>query len=414
LAVYYGVLTVLALGAGILCWSGLSRWKSILFGFAALLLLGGLAAFRYAVGYDYTHIYVPLYFQTLRDDLSILGSVHEPGFMLLEKLLLFFTPNYQALFIATSFLIYGLTFYYYWKFSPNICLSILIFLLLGQYYSSMNFVRQSMAVAITLFAVPFLQKRRLAAYLLIILLAALFHKSALIMIPFYFINLIPVSWYTLPVYTLVTAVAYLLSGKVVAFVTRFWYSGYGEPDGEVISAFPFPFTISMAIAFALLFGGYKRLRSLNRSYYIYVNYAFFALFFVLMGTRIAILDRFSSYFDAILPVALPLLIQEPEDSKAAEDASPALLPHTRLSLRSSILLGGILIWGAAFHQYVLMKDNHAVVPYRCIFNQPVYQEYTEGLKDDPIGAWEKLLIHWAAGEIDILPEQLLAVPEDPA
>lgn len=84
----------------------------------------------------------------------------------------------------------------------------MLFLLLSEYYCTMNFIRQSIAGIIALFALEFLKKKKFLPYLMIILVASTFHKSALILIPFFFINLIPLNKWVLAVYSAVTALIY--------------------------------------------------------------------------------------------------------------------------------------------------------------------------------------------------------------
>ena len=395
MTVYYCALALLAAGGAVIWRTGVSPKKNLIYGILAFLLLGGLSAVRYDVGFDYANIYVPLYFQLFRGDVSVWNSVHEPGFVLLEKALQLISSNYQILFVVTSALICGLLFFFYWKNTYDLSLAIILFVLLGQYYSSMNFIRQTLAAVIALFAIPFLCRRKVWRYLLLILLASTFHASALILIPFYWINRIPVNKYSLPIYGGIGIVLFLFCRPIVDWVTQFWYQDYHQSNPEVLAGFPVFFTLSAAAAFVLLFIGGRQLRSLNKDYYIYINYAFFTLLFVLLGTRIAILDRFSVYFEMAVPVGLSLLFHS--------------LNRGRLKKYAAVLLGVIAVWGLSIHHYILVEDNHGVVPYACIFGQPSYQAYTQQAKTDPVLAGEELLERgfW------VEPENLLEEPIDP-
>ena len=48
---------------------------------------------------------------------------------------------------------------------------------------------------------------------------------------------------------------------------------------------------------------------------------------------------------------------------------------------TAVFLAFVLCGGLAIHQYALTMDHHGVVPYRCILNQPFYQEYLENLEN---------------------------------
>lgn len=72
----------------------------------------------------------------------------------------------------------------YRKYSSDYVMAIFIFVTCLDYFSYMqNGVRQFTAVAILLFATPFLLEKKYARYILLVLLASTMHQSALLMIP---------------------------------------------------------------------------------------------------------------------------------------------------------------------------------------------------------------------------------------
>jgi len=89
--------------------------------------------------------------------------------------------------IITSFIILLLFFREFKKYSPYIWLSVLMFITVGQFYTSFNIIRQIIAVAIIFSGSKYLYERNLSKYIFIVLLASTFHKTSIIMILFYFI-----------------------------------------------------------------------------------------------------------------------------------------------------------------------------------------------------------------------------------
>ncbi len=80
--------------------------------------------------------------------------------------------------------------WFFRKYSESCIFSIFLFLASTDYISWMfNGIRQFIAVCITLIAVPFIFQRRHVAFLITILIASTFHKSAILMIPFVYISL---------------------------------------------------------------------------------------------------------------------------------------------------------------------------------------------------------------------------------
>lgn len=91
------------------------------------------------------------------------------------------------LFLFTTVSIYIVCYYYaIKKFSPSIILSVII-LLLTSYNQSIYILRQHLSMAILLLSYESIIDRKLFKFLIVCTLAVLFHKTALIWIPVYFI-----------------------------------------------------------------------------------------------------------------------------------------------------------------------------------------------------------------------------------
>lgn len=384
MTVYYVVLGGLALLGGVLRIGGPCRKKDVAFLLIAFLVLGSLSAFRYDIGIDYSYIYSPAYEKILANPsgFPIFGNRQEPGFILLEKAIALCFQNYQMLFIVTSYLLVGLFLYCYWRQSPDVVMSVLLFLLLSEYYCSMNFLRQTLAGVIALLGFPFLKKRKFSPFLAVVLLATCFHKSAILLIPVYLLCLLPFNRLVLAGYSACTLLIYFNTERIMEVVTKYWYSGYSAQSIHVTTSFEWPFTVAMLIEFLIVLFGAKRLQKSGQDANAYLHYAFFAFFFTLMGTRHAILDRFSLYFELAFPLSIPLVYrlfwQEFNCWKTALSASDRWLRRNAQS--AAMLLLVIYGGGIAIHQYALHMDHHGVTPYQTIFNQPFYEQYLTELR----------------------------------
>ncbi|MBE6554654.1 MAG: EpsG family protein [Ruminococcaceae bacterium] len=113
-------------------------------------------------------------------DILRFSSWTEPGFRLLCALVGLFTANGQWLIAVTSLLIHGSVARFICRHSRNIYLSFFLYVTLMIYPFYFSMMRQALAVAVWLFAYGFLKKRKLVPYLLLVLLAASFHTSALL------------------------------------------------------------------------------------------------------------------------------------------------------------------------------------------------------------------------------------------
>jgi hypothetical protein len=386
LAAYYIMLSGLSACGLCLCVRNRSRLKDGIFLAISFVVLAGMSSMRYDVGYDYSYIYSPIYEQILADPQGAYFANHrwEPGFKLMLKILMLFTRNYHALFVVSGIITVALVLLFYWFHSPNPFISVFLFVTLSHYYTSLDFVRQMIAAAITMFAFPLLKKRNvlhIVGYFALVLLAATFHKSALILIPFFFINLIPLNKYVLAGYTVVTAVVYFNSHRILEFVTRYWYQSYSLQSKHMTSYFSPQFTIAVVVIFLILFLGAKKLRERDDKNYLYINYAFFAAFFVLMGTRHSIVDRLSMYFNLLAPVGIAIIVHRLAEKLKEERPSGYIKRYANrnavmLALLLFVLCGG----GLAIHHYALTMDHHGVVPYKIIWQQPWWKDYIVSLK----------------------------------
>lgn len=109
----------------------------------------------------------------------LLHSRWEPGYLLVNKLMAYIStePFFFALFTSgISIIGYG---YYINKYSEDVWLSFVVFITMGFYTSTFNIMRQAFAMVVVLFAIRYLISRDLKKYLVCILIACIFHYSAM-------------------------------------------------------------------------------------------------------------------------------------------------------------------------------------------------------------------------------------------
>lgn len=116
------------------------------------------------------------YINNLKDLLGY--NSHEPGYVLFTKLISLLYPSHRFYLIVTSICTLIGPFYLIYKYSKMPGLSFLIYYSLGFYTNTMNNIRQSLAISICCFAIPFLFKREFRQFVFIVLLATVFHYSA--------------------------------------------------------------------------------------------------------------------------------------------------------------------------------------------------------------------------------------------
>lgn len=130
-------------------------------------------ALRYEIGADYVN-YVAIF-----EELAAGGtSSVEPGFLFLNKIIIYFGLGYEWLFIFVAIFIHLFAFLAYPK--KNKYIAHLFFMLLF-YFQTFNILRQMMAIVVIMYAFKlYMQQRNDIRFYIMVVFASLFHSIALI------------------------------------------------------------------------------------------------------------------------------------------------------------------------------------------------------------------------------------------
>ena len=121
-------------------------------------------------------------------DMIFDSSAREPGFIVFSILIkTYISQDYQVwLFIIAT--ISGICIMYpLYKYSCNYGISLFLFMASCQFTWMFNGMRQFLVASILFACTPFILEKKPIPYIIIVLILSTFHKSALIMIPAYFI-----------------------------------------------------------------------------------------------------------------------------------------------------------------------------------------------------------------------------------
>lgn len=187
-------------------------------GLSALLLIG-VAGLRYETGGDWD-VYTSLFKHiSPPDQLSwsaIQRSHLEIGFYLLCSLVKGLGGGIQTLFfIITSFNITLITIALC-RYTKYPVLGLLCYYGILYFNLEMIYIRQAMAVAICFFALQYVESRRIVPFLIWVVIACLFHRVAIVMVPLYFLlhRQMP-NW----VYLVITGAGAVLMLTGIAWIT---------------------------------------------------------------------------------------------------------------------------------------------------------------------------------------------------
>jgi len=150
----------------------------------ALLFASSVAGLRYGVGTDFF-----AYEQWFRHYLAYpirFDNYQDLGFSVMIKGLQLFTDSPQILFFVSALITNILVMMFIKKNTDLYDLGFFLFITLYFYYSSLNIMRQWIAISIFLFSLKYAFDKKFIKYILLVLIASTFHASALLMLPIYF------------------------------------------------------------------------------------------------------------------------------------------------------------------------------------------------------------------------------------
>lgn len=187
--VFYIALFAIAVILGIpLASRNATKTKKIIYLSVMFLLMFVATTFRYGIGNDYFS-----YIRILNEiDSTSWGELftlsHEPLFSVLTKCLTLITTNSEVIYAVYAVIILAPVAYTIYKHSDIAWISVAVYLCLTFFYTSLNFIRQSIAVSILLLAYSFIKQRKIIPVLILSVVAVLFHFTALVFIPFYLLT----------------------------------------------------------------------------------------------------------------------------------------------------------------------------------------------------------------------------------
>ena len=158
---------------------------SLLAIFTVLFLLSAL---RMEVGNDYE-----TYVDTIHEIYVGGYVVTEPLFNAVVKVLCELSggENYLLVFGFFAFVTIGIFLKALYEQADDFSMAFFLFMTLGIYFRTFNTVRYYFVLAITLYSFRYVLRKEYGKFLLLIVLAAFFHKSVLVVIPIYLIANMP-------------------------------------------------------------------------------------------------------------------------------------------------------------------------------------------------------------------------------
>lgn len=153
--------------------------------FCQLLFLNFLR--DYTVGQD-TRPYLQAFEQISQNGLSSITSFEwEPGYVILNLIISKLGLNFRCLIIVIAAFSYYSIFRFINRYSYEKWLSVILFIVFGYYFATLHILRQTVALSIIILSYDTIVSRKLNKFIILVVLAAAFHFTAIFFIFTYFI-----------------------------------------------------------------------------------------------------------------------------------------------------------------------------------------------------------------------------------
>jgi len=154
----------------------------------------------------------------------------EVGYIWLNKIVRYFTNNYSVFLVIHSIIVYTLISRSIRDYSVQPLFSIFLFYCLMVAFLGMS--RQYLSLAICFFSLQYIFKRKSIKFLLCIFFAFLFHRSAILFIPSYFLY----RQFSLKVMITILFVAVVIvSANIINYIPTGWFFVFGDNIGGLMS-----------------------------------------------------------------------------------------------------------------------------------------------------------------------------------
>ncbi|KAB7708168.1 EpsG family protein [Bacillus aerolatus] len=273
----------------------------------ALLSLIIISGLRSNIGdtYFYKHLY-----ETNDFTWEYITSQKDMGFGILQMILKKYSEDPQIMIFTTALITNVLIISVLFKYSRMFELSTYVYITGGLFLVSMNGIRQVLAAAIAFTATKYLINGNWIKYFLIVLLASMFHQSALILMPIYFLVRYK-AWskatYILLFFSILIVIGFeQFSAILFATIedTQYGqYSGFDEGGANTIRV------AVAAVPLIIAYLGRERLREVFPSSDYIVNMALIGLVFMIISTQSWIFARVSIYFNLYQIILISWIIK---------------------------------------------------------------------------------------------------------
>lgn len=242
----------------------------------------------------------------------IQSNSQEKGFSLLIRAIGSYTDNFQWFLFVCAVLSIVPVMVVITKYSKLPFLSVMLFLSFEFYSFLFSGIRQGLAVSLCFGAYHFLRKKQIIPYLLLVLVAVQFHKTAYIFLPAYLVNFIKPGKYSYLFFGILYLAVALFKSPMYNYFQQTFYS-HQHYELSQTTAFIWPLILTLIGVVTLVFSEEiikKDPRDITVVFLICI--AVVLSQFTLLGSNA---KRAASFYSIFLILAIPCIIEAIENPK---------------------------------------------------------------------------------------------------
>lgn len=270
-------------------------------------------------------------------DLSF--SDFELFFKLMTKIISSITRNKQVYLLVISILSNVPISMIIYKKSKNPLMSVLLFLSFGFYNFNFSGLRQAIAFALTFYSVTYIINKNFVKYIITIIFASLFHMSALVFLPAYFLNNFKITKFKIILLIVIYIIIYIFKIQIYNFINSIFYEEYG-----IVFSNSYLWMIMCLLILAICLISYKKICDDNKS--ILYNLVIIGSAIMLLSPIANNIMRIANYYYMFIILLIPEAISHIKNIK------------NRLLLNICTT-----VFATSLYVYLLLIDSYNIVPF---------------------------------------------------
>ena len=325
--------------------------------------LGGTDYFVYKKAYSVVPMIRDFNFANIQNVYGTFGM--EKGYLFLNSLVKTMGLNFYGFTLLHAVIFYSCMDIGLKRYTKNFNYFLVVFLYKMFFYDTFISMRQSISMAIFFIAVQFIEKRKTIKYFALCILAFLFHNSAIILFPLYFINRIKISK---KVFKIINIIGIILLVLNITGIFVFNPSGIvnkifngnqnvmekAEGYFDTSEKISIIHTLEYYLIAIIIYLNYDSIQNKNEHSNLILNMFVILMFIFTVMRGFVIITRIKDYFLWTYPILLYYLI---ENRKVKEKYLIAIL--------SCI----VCLYG--YIRYINSFDNGGLMPYNSYLNDKV-------------------------------------------